>query len=62
MVNSELKKKIRESLEEGYSPKEVVQALKEDGYSEDVIITAVKEAERDLNSNTNGSRNSKAIE
>lgn len=50
MVNSELKKRIRDSLEEGYSPKEVVQALQQDGYSEDVIITAVKEAERDLNS------------
>ena len=62
MFNSELKKRIRESLEEGYSPKEVVHALQEDGYSEEIIITTVKEAERDLNSNTNGSRNSKAIE
>ena len=60
MVNSELKKRIKESLEEGYSPNEVVQALQEDGYSEDVIITAVKEAERDLNSDNSGTKGNKS--
>lgn len=50
MVDSELKNRIRESLEEGYTPNEVVKALEEDGYNKDVIITAVKAAERDIDS------------
>lgn len=58
MVNSELKDRIRESLQEGYSPKEIVNALQEDGYSEDVIITAVKEAESDLDSRSKSRNNS----
>lgn len=50
MANSELKERIEDSLQKGYTPEEIVKALQEDGYSEDVIITAVKNAEQDLES------------
>ncbi|MBY6294407.1 hypothetical protein GLU60_03390 [Nanohaloarchaea archaeon H01] len=61
MVNPKLEKRIEESLQEGYTPEEIVKALREDGYSDDLIFSAVKNAEEDLDSGNHRNHNSKKL-
>ncbi len=48
MDKEELKQEIRSALEEGYSPEEVVKALRQNGYSDEVIKEAVREIKEDI--------------